>query len=71
MRKQKLNFKPKILETKDGKKAFVVLPYEDFEAFMEILQDAQDLMTLRAAKKQEKKSPSFSLDEAKKELGIS
>ena len=40
---------PPLIE-KDGKKEFVVLPYEEFLAIQEALEDFDDLKELRAAK---------------------
>ncbi len=63
-----LKLHPEFLE-KNGKKEFVVLTYEEFTALQEVLEDAQDLLTLRAAKEAEGDSPTLSLDELKAELG--
>ena len=60
---------PNILEY-DGKKQFVVIPYEEFLQLQEELNDYEDLKDLRQAKKTEKNIPSVSLEEAKKELGL-
>ncbi len=60
---------PKILEM-DGKKAFAVLPFEEFLKIQELLQDYEDLSDLRKAKEAESETPGISLDEAKKEWGI-
>jgi hypothetical protein len=60
---------PEILE-KDGKKQFVILPYEEFQAIEEALADAEDLMALRDAKKEEQDSPTISLEDAVEELGL-
>lgn len=43
---------PEIL-TKNGKKEFAVLPYEEFLALQEWLEDLEDLVDLRAAKDSE------------------
>lgn len=64
-----LTIHPNILE-RDGKKAFVVLPYEEFVAIEEELQDFDDLKELRAAKAEEANQPGISLADAKKELGL-
>ena len=61
---------PEIIE-KDGKKQFVILPYEEFAAIQEALADAEDLVELRAAKKEEADAPAIPLDEAIEELGLS
>jgi len=47
---------PEIL-TKDGKREFVILPYEEFEALREELEELQDLRELRAAKAEESNAP--------------
>jgi PHD/YefM family antitoxin component YafN of YafNO toxin-antitoxin module len=61
---------PNILE-QEGKKRFVVLPYSEFIALQEELQDYYDLKELREAKKEEGDAPTLSFEEAKKELGLS
>jgi hypothetical protein len=53
-----------------GKKAFVVLPYEEFLLIEEELQDYEDLKALREAKAAEASEPSVPLGDAKKELGL-
>ena len=60
---------PNILE-RDGKKAFVVLPYEEFVMIEEELQEYCDLKELRAAKAEEADAPTESLCDVKKELGL-
>jgi PHD/YefM family antitoxin component YafN of YafNO toxin-antitoxin module len=54
---------------RDGKKAFVILPYEEFVKMEEELQDYQDLQALRAAKAKEADAPTIPLSEARKKLG--
>ncbi len=60
---------PNILE-QEGKKQFVVLPYNEFLALQKELQDYYDLKELRAAKNAEQNAPTLSFDEAKKTLGL-
>jgi len=60
---------PNILE-KDGKKEFVVLPFEDFKRIEEELSKYEDLIDLRNAKAKEKHVDSYSLNDAKKILNI-
>ena len=60
---------PNILE-RDGKKAFVVLPYEEFVLIEEELQEYCDLKELRAAKAEEADEPTVPLRDVKKELGL-
>ncbi|MDQ3650718.1 MAG: type II toxin-antitoxin system Phd/YefM family antitoxin [Acidobacteriota bacterium] len=56
--------------TKNGKKEFAVLPYEEFTALQELLADAEDLRDLRAAKQDERGTPSLSLAAVRNELNI-
>jgi hypothetical protein len=64
-----MELNPQILE-KDGKKEFVILPYEKFLELQEELENYDDLRFLRAAKEQEGEAPTISLEDAKKELSI-
>ena len=56
--------------SKNGKKEFVVLPYEEFEAFQEILDDALDLLDLHEAKQAEGDAETLSRAELKQRLGL-
>jgi hypothetical protein len=58
---------PEIL-TKDGKKEFAILPYEEFVALQEWLADVEDLLDLRAAKDAEHNAPTISLAEIESRL---
>ena len=60
---------PNILE-RDGKKAFAVLPYEEFVKIGEELHDFEDLKDLRAAKEEEANAPTTSLASVRKKLKI-
>jgi hypothetical protein len=51
---------------KNGKAQFVVLPWEEFVAIQERLNDAQDLLDLRKAIEAEGDAPTMSLDEVKR-----
>ena len=64
-----LKLHPEVLK-RNGKKKFVVLPYEEFVALQEQLADAQDLMELRKAKRAERRKKSIPLAEAKRQLGL-
>ena len=55
---------------KNGKREFVVLTIEEFEALQELLADAQDLIDLREAKEAEGDAPTLSLEEVKQQLGL-
>ena len=56
--------------TKNGEKQFAVLSYQEFVALQEWLVDAEDLLDLRAAEKEEADAPTTTLSELKKEFGI-
>ena len=60
---------PNILE-RDGQKAFVILPYEEFVMIEEKLQQLEDLKQLREAKTAEADSPTVPLGDVKKDLGL-
>lgn len=64
-----LQLHPEFLR-KDGKEQFVVLPYEEFVALQELLDDARDLIELEAARATEKDAPSMSLEDVAKKFGI-
>lgn len=64
-----LKLHPEILE-KNGKKEFVVLPYEEFLALHQQLADAEDLLELRKAKRAERKQKSLPLAEVKRRLKL-
>ena len=50
--KRLMKLHPEIM-SKNGRKQFVVLPYEEFVAVQERLLDADDLLVLRKAKRAE------------------
>lgn len=56
--------------TKDGKKEFAVLPYEEFVALQAVLADAADLIDLREAKVDEASAATVPLSEVKDRLGL-
>jgi hypothetical protein len=60
---------PEIL-VKNGQKEFAVLPYEEFLTLQEMLEDAEDLLTLRAAKRAEQDAPTISLAQIKQEYSL-
>lgn len=60
---------PRILE-KNGKKEFVILPYEEFEHIENELSDYYDLRDLREAKQVEQDAETHSLAEVRDELDI-
>jgi len=56
--------------TKDGKRAFAVLPYEEFLALQEFLADAADLIDLREAKTEEASATTVPLSKVMERLGL-
>jgi PHD/YefM family antitoxin component YafN of YafNO toxin-antitoxin module len=64
-----ITINPQVLE-KNGKKEFVILPYEDFLKLQEELECYDDLRFLREAKKEEQNAVSVSFEEAKNILNI-
>lgn len=60
---------PNILE-KDGKKAFAILPYEEFQHLQEELGEYEDLKDLRAAKTEEANAPVAPLHSIREKLKI-
>jgi len=67
--KRLLKLHPEIL-SKNGRKQFVVLPYEEFVAVQERLADADDLFALRKAKCAEGGKKSIPLAAVKRKLGL-
>jgi hypothetical protein len=64
-----LKLHPEIL-SKNGRKQFAVLPYEEFLAVQERLADADDLLELRKAKRTDGRKKSIPLAMVKRELGL-
>ncbi len=64
-----IDLHPEIL-TKNGKREFVVLPYEEFVALQEEMEEWEDLRQLEEAIAAEKATPSIPWAEAKKRLGL-
>jgi hypothetical protein len=64
-----MEINPQVIE-KDGKKEFVILPYEDFLKIREELDNYDDLRILREAKEKEGDVPTISLKDAKNELHL-
>ena len=53
---------------KNGKKDYVVLPYEEFLKVKEELEDYDDLRSIREAKETEKDAPTIGMAELKKKI---
>lgn len=62
-----MSIHPQII-VKEGKKEFVVIPYEEFVAIQKSLEDYEDLKTLREAKSESEKEAGVALSSIKEEL---
>ena len=60
---------PQVIE-RQGRKEFVVLPYEEFLSIREALEDFEDLKELRKEKEKSKNEPTTSLDEVARSLNL-
>ena len=64
-----MELNPQIIE-KDGKKEFAVIPYEEFLALQEALEDYEDLKDLREAKEASIDEASIPLDKVISDLHL-
>ena len=55
---------------KNGEPEFAVLPYAEYRALEEWLEDVEDILDLREARKEDSGQSNFSIEEVRKELGI-
>jgi len=62
-----MSIHPRVIE-KEGKKEFFVLPYEEFLAIKENLEDYEDLKDLREAKAAENETPTTPLSDIRSDL---
>lgn len=56
--------------TRDGKKEYAVLPYEEFLSLQEEIEQAEDILALRQARIENVNTPGISLNEMKQKLGL-
>jgi len=56
--------------SKNGEREFAVIPYDEYKALCEYLEDVEDLRDLHEAIENDDGSPSLSLEEVEKELGL-
>jgi hypothetical protein len=59
--------KPEFLK-KNGKTEFVVLTNDDYEAFVELIEDARDIMLIQESRKRNGNAPGITLAEMKRRL---
>ena len=64
-----IEFHPEFLK-KNGKNEFVVLPYDEFVTIQELLEDAEDVLLLEQAKREDHGKPGVSLEEMMKRFGL-
>lgn len=60
---------PQIIQ-KNGQNEFVILPFEEFEAITELLEDHEDLRMLREAKEKSQGQKPVPLNEVIADLGL-
>ncbi|MGH8593599.1 MAG: type II toxin-antitoxin system Phd/YefM family antitoxin [Gammaproteobacteria bacterium] len=60
---------PQVIE-KEGKKEFVVLPFEEYQALTELMHDYEDLRDLREAKEESKGQESIPLHKVISDFGF-
>ena len=63
-----MSIHPQIIE-KDGRKEFVVLPYEEFLQMQAEIEDYDDLRTLRDEKASASAEPTRALSDVLREIG--
>jgi len=56
--------------TKNGEREYAVLPYSEFVALEEWLEDVEDVLDLRDAREDDDGSPGYSIEQVKQDLGI-
>jgi len=64
-----MNLHPQFIG-QEGSEEYVVLPFEEFRAIAEALEDYQDLQDLRSAKEAEGPAASTSLADVINQLGL-
>ncbi len=60
---------PQVIE-KEGKKQFVILPYEEFLQIQEALEDFEDIKELRREKEDSKDLPTIPLDKVVRDIDL-
>jgi hypothetical protein len=56
--------------TSGGERQFAVIPYDEFVALQEWIEDTQDMFDLRLAREENKDAPTYTIEEVRKDLGI-
>ncbi|MDQ7016292.1 MAG: type II toxin-antitoxin system Phd/YefM family antitoxin [Gammaproteobacteria bacterium] len=60
---------PQLIE-KEGRNEFVVLPFDEYQALTELVEDYEDLMDLRSAKNAEQGKKPISLQQVISDLDL-
>ncbi len=55
---------------RDGKPEYVVLPYQEFQEMQACLEDAEDLLAIERARREDAGKPTISLEEMERRLGM-
>lgn len=64
-----LKMRPEIW-SRGGKKEFVILPYDEYKALCEQLEDAEDFRLLEESKKRQANAPTIPHEEMMRRLGM-
>ena len=64
-----MTFHPQIIEM-NSKKEFVILPYEEWLELQSVLEDAQDLIDLREAKRDESLFATVAMRDVKRDFNL-
>jgi hypothetical protein len=65
----KIELHPEFLVA-DGERQFAVLPYKEYLALQEWIEDTQDLHALKQAREDNRQTPLLTIAEVKKDLGL-
>jgi hypothetical protein len=55
---------------KNGRKEFVILPYEEFKAIQELLEDFEDIVLLEQARDRNAGAPGYSSEEVRRRFTL-
>lgn len=64
-----MKLRPEILK-RDGKEQFAILPYEEFLAIQELLEEMEDMRLIDEAKANDTGEPGIPLEEVKRQLNL-
>lgn len=64
-----MDLNPRILKI-DGDEALVVMTMADYRRLREVLEDAEDVLALRAARRADRGKRDYSIEEVRERLGL-